>query len=109
MTFGVSETQAEAAVMEATASKFEAVNESLQSMLRRLMSELETLQKAWQGAGGRSFEQVKQAWAVDQESIQRALLETATAIRSSGQQYSASDSEAASRVAASNRGLNLPL
>lgn len=95
--------------MEATASKFVAVNESLQSMLSRLMGELEVLQKAWQGAGGRSFEQVKQAWAADQAKIQQALTETAEAIRTSGAQYSASDSEAASRVAASNRGINLPL
>lgn len=109
MTFGVSETQAEAAVMEATASKFEAVNDSLQSMLKRLMSELEVLQTAWKGAGGRSFEQVKQAWAADQAAMQRALTETATAIRTSGQQYHASDTEAASRVGATNRGVNLPL
>ena len=95
--------------MEATASKFEAVNDSLQSMLSRLMSELEVLQTAWKGAGGRSFEQVKQQWATDQQAIQRALTETAAAIRSSGQNYSVSDSEAASRVAATNRGINLPL
>jgi WXG100 family type VII secretion target len=95
--------------MEATAKKFEAANDSLQSMLRKLMSELEALQTAWRGAGGSSFTQVKQAWADDQARIQRALAETAGAIRTSGVQYSASDSEAASRVAASNRGVNLPL
>jgi WXG100 family type VII secretion target len=109
VTFGVANTRAEAAVMESTASKFESVNDSLQGMLRRLMSELEVLQTAWVGSGGRSFTQVKEAWAADQERIQRALLETATAIRSSGQQYTASDTEAASRVAATNRGVNLPL
>jgi WXG100 family type VII secretion target len=95
--------------MEATAAKFEGVNDSLQSMLNVLMNELSVLQTAWTGAGGRSFEQVKQAWERDQKAIQQALLETATAIRTSGQQYTASDDEAASRVSASNRGLNLPL
>ena len=95
--------------METTAAKFEGVNDSLQSMLNTLMSELSVLQTAWQGAGGRSFEQVKQAWERDQKAIQQALLETATAIRTSGQQYTASDDEAASRVSASNRGINLPL
>jgi WXG100 family type VII secretion target len=95
--------------MEATASRFDSVNDSLQTMLSRLMAELEMLQKAWQGAAGRSFEQVKQAWSTDQAAIQRALTETATAIRTAGQQYSASDSEAASRVAATNRGVDLPL
>jgi WXG100 family type VII secretion target len=105
----VSKTQAEAAVMEATAKKFEAANDSLQSMLSRLMGELESLQTAWQGAGGRSFTQVKQRWSEDQQKIQRALAETAAAIRTSGVQYGTSDSEAASRVAASNRGVDLPL
>jgi len=96
--------------MEQTAAKFEAVNNSLQGMLTRLMGELEVLQTAWQGAGGRSFTQVKQAWQADQQAIQRALQETATAIRTSGRQYSASDSEAAQRVAATHTGgVQLPL
>jgi WXG100 family type VII secretion target len=105
----VSQTQAEAAVMQQTAKKFEEVDQSLQSMLNSLMSELEGLQQAWRGAGGRSFEQVKQQWANDQTKLGRALRETAGAIRTSGQQYDASDSEAASRVANTNRGITLPL
>lgn len=109
MTSEVSQTQAEAAVMEQTAAKFEQVNDSLQSMLSRLMNELEVLHSAWRGAGGMSFQQVKQAWAEDQRTMSRALAETATAIRTSGVQYSASDSEAANRVAATNRGITLPL
>jgi WXG100 family type VII secretion target len=96
--------------MEQTATKFEQVNESLQSMLRNLMSELEALQSAWRGAGGRSFEQVKVAWGNDQQVLQRALLETAGAIRTAGRQYDASDTEAASRVAQTNHGgMSLPL
>ena len=109
MTSGVSQTQAEAAVMQSTATKFEEVDQSLQSMLSSLMSELEGLQQSWRGAGGRSFEQVKQQWAADQAKLGRALRETAGAIRTSGQQYDASDSEAASRVANTNRGIQLPL
>jgi len=109
VTFGVSQTRAEAAIMEQTAAKFEAVNDSLQSMLRRLMGELEVLQSAWRGQGGRSFDQVKRQWAEDQATIQRALVETASAIRTSGQKYTVSDSEAAARVAGTHRGVNLPL
>lgn len=109
VTSGVSQTQAEAAVMQQTAKKFEEVDQSLQSMLNSLMSELEGLQQAWQGAGGRSFGQVKQQWASDQAKLGRALRETAGAVRTSGQQYDASDSEAASRVANTNRGISLPL
>ena len=103
------QTQAQAAVMQQTARKFEQVDESLQSMLSGLMTELEVLRQAWQGAGGRSFEQVKQRWAEDQASLHRALRETATAIRTSGQQYDTSDSEAGGRVAATSRQITLPL
>lgn len=109
MTSGVSQTQAEAAVMQQTATKFEQVDQSLQTMLSRLMAELEVLQQAWRGAGGRSFEQVKQQWAQDQATLHRALRETSQAIRTAGTQYDTSDSEAAGRVADTNRGIQLPL
>lgn len=109
MTSGVSQTQAQAEVMAKTAANFEDANQSLQQMLTGLMRELEVLQSAWRGAGGRSFEQVKEAWSQDQIALSRALAETATAIRTSGVKYSASDAEAASRVAATNRGMTLPL
>ncbi|MEV4758201.1 WXG100 family type VII secretion target [Micromonospora sp. NPDC049559] len=103
------QTQAQAAVMTQTADKFERVNEGLQNMLNNLMGELEGLRQTWQGAGGRSFEQVKVQWQEDQQKLNRALSETASAIRTSGQQYDASDSEAGNRVASTNRGINLPL
>ncbi|MEV4811100.1 WXG100 family type VII secretion target [Micromonospora avicenniae] len=106
----MSQTQAEAAVMQQTAARFEQVDESLQSMLSSLLAELDVLQQAWRGAGGRSFEQVKQQWAQDQAALQRALRETAGAIRTAGQQYDASDTEAAGRIAGTNRGgIQLPL
>jgi WXG100 family type VII secretion target len=109
VTFGVSQTKAEAAEMESTAAKFEQVNDSLQSMLKSLMSELEVLSTAWVGRGGRSFTQVKQQWAQDQQAIQEALTQTAVAIRSSGASYDATDTDASNRMAASNGGLQLPL
>ncbi|KAB1129365.1 WXG100 family type VII secretion target [Micromonospora sp. DSM 115977] len=106
----MSQTQAEAAVMQQTAAKFEQVDQSLQSMLSSLMAELEVLQQAWRGAGGRSFEQVKQQWAQDQAALQRALRETAGAVRTAGRHYDVSDAEAASRVSTTNRGgIQLPL
>jgi WXG100 family type VII secretion target len=105
----VTQTQAEAAVMLQTAARFEQVDQSLQSMLSSLMAELDVLQQAWRGAGGRSFEQVKQAWARDQAALQRALRETAAAIRSAGQRYEASDASAAGRMATTRRGIQLPL
>ncbi|WP_204002202.1 WXG100 family type VII secretion target [Micromonospora lutea] len=106
----MSQTQAEAVVMQQTAVKFEQTDQSLQSMLSGLLVQLEILQQAWRGAGGRSFEQVKRKWAEDQAGLQQALRETAGAIRTAGTQYDASDSEAAARVAATNRGgIRLPL
>ena len=106
----MSQTQAEAAVMRQTAAKFEQVDQSLQSMLTGLLAELEVLQQAWRGAGGRSFEQVKQQWSQDQAALHRALRETAGAIRTAGRQYDVSDDEVASRVAGTNRGgIQLPL
>lgn len=105
----MSQTQAEAAVMQQTAAKFEQVDQSLQTMLSGLMAELEVLQQAWRGAGGRSFEQVKQQWAQDQAALQRALRETASAIRTAGVRYDVSDTDAANRVSTSHRGIQLPL
>nr|MDT0660072.1 WXG100 family type VII secretion target [Micromonospora sp. DSM 115978] len=106
----MSQTKAEAAVMRQTAQRFEQVDESLQAMLGRLMADLEELQTAWQGAGGRSFTQVKLAWQQNQAAIQRALRETATAIRTTGQRYDASDAEAAGRMSAVDQGsIRLPL
>jgi WXG100 family type VII secretion target len=109
VTSGVTQTQAEAAVMRQTAGRFEQVDQSLQGMLSGLLAELEVLQRAWRGAGGRSFEQVKVAWSQDQAALQRALRETAAAIRTAGQHYDASDSDAAGRVAMTQRGIQLPL
>jgi WXG100 family type VII secretion target len=106
----VSQTQSEAAVMRQTATRFEQVNESLQQMLSQLLSELEVLQHGWRGAGGRTFEQVKTQWAADQAALSRALAETAGAIRTAGQHYTASDDQAADLVARSTGGrLQLPL
>lgn len=96
--------------MEQTAARFEQVNEAMQGMLTRLMGELDVLRTQWQGAGGRSFEQVKLAWRADQETLQRALSSTAGAIRTSGRRYDAADAEAAGRVARTDRGrIELPL
>ena len=102
-------TQAQAAVMESTAARFEQVNHSLEGMLKRLLIELEVLQTQWVGRGGATFEQVKRAWAADQTALHRALSETATAIRSAGRGYQTSDDAAADRLTAGRGGMSLPL
>lgn len=92
-------TQAEAEVMARTAARFDSASESLHAMLRRLERELDGLRTQWQGAGGRSFDQVRLAWGADQAKLQRALSETATAIRSAAGHYAAVDEAAAARLA----------
>lgn len=103
-------TQAEAAVMATTADRFDAVNESLQAMLRRLEAELDVLRGQWQGAGGRSFEQVRLAWAAEQAKLHQALTETSAAMRGAASHYSATDDAASSRLAPVARTvMSLPL
>ncbi|WP_412753599.1 WXG100 family type VII secretion target [Krasilnikovia sp. M28-CT-15] len=105
----MAQTQAESAVMATTAAKFETVNSGLQSMLNNLMSELSVLSGAWKGMGAQKFEEVKGQYSRDLESLNRALLDTAEAIRTSGVSYDASDSQAAARVAKSGGSYTLPL
>jgi WXG100 family type VII secretion target len=109
VTSGVAQTQAESAVMASTAAKFDEANNSLQSMLKTLMSELSTLSSAWKGLGAMEFEKVKQQYAKDLSDLNRALTDTAEAIRTSGVGYDASDSDAANRVTKSGGSYSLPL
>ncbi len=98
-------TQAEAAVMAQVARKFEDTQQSLQATLSGLMRDVESVKQEWQGRGGASFEQVSRAWAEDQGRLLQALGETAGAIRSAGQVYTATDEGASGRL----NGLVLPL
>ncbi|GIF19870.1 hypothetical protein Ate02nite_26000 [Paractinoplanes tereljensis] len=109
MTSGVSETQAEAAVMAQTATKFENVNQELQSMLSTLMSELSVLSSAWKGRGAHAFEQVKTQYQADLQKLNQALSETAVAIKDSGHHYTTTDDEAASKLTQSGGSFQLPL
>jgi WXG100 family type VII secretion target len=109
VTSGVAQTQAESAVMASTAGKFDQANDSLQSMLSTLMSELSALSTSWKGLGAVAFEQVKSQYATDLKSLNRALSETSEAIRQSGTSYDATDSDAASRVSKTGGGFQLPL
>jgi WXG100 family type VII secretion target len=95
--------------MGSTAAKFESVNGSLTSMLNNLMSELSMLSGAWKGMAAGEFERVRAQYAKDLADLNRALLETAEAVRSSGVSYDASDSAAASRVSRSGGSYTLPL
>lgn len=105
----MSTTQAQTEVMDRTAAKVEQVNHALDAMLRRLMGELDVLKSQWQGAGGRTFDETRREWADRQARMHRALAETATAIRTAGRQYTATDADAAARVGRARGGITLPL
>lgn len=109
MTSGVAQTQAESAVMASTAAKFDQVNESLQTMLSTLMSELSALSSTWKGLGATAFEQVKVQYAADLKSLNSALGQTSESIRQSGKSYDTTDTDAASRVAGTGGNFQLPL
>jgi WXG100 family type VII secretion target len=109
VTSRVSETQAESAVMASTATKFNNVNDSLQSMLSTLMSELSVLSTSWKGLGAAAFEQVKTQYEIDLKNLNRALSETSEAIRQSGTSYDLTDTDAASRVSNTGGSFQLPL
>jgi WXG100 family type VII secretion target len=90
--------------MASTATKFDNVNTGLQSMLKTLMSELSTLSGSWKGLGAMEFEKVKHQYQSDLQALNRALSDTAEAIRTSGRSYDASDTNAATRVTKSGGG-----
>lgn len=95
--------------MESTAAKFDQSGDSLDSMLTKLLNELEVLQTAWKGRGGSSFTSVRDAYQANQKKLRAALGETATAIRTSGTNYTAVDDESAGKVGGINTTMNLPL
>ncbi len=94
----MSSTQAEAAVMAQVSSKFEDAGVSLNNILNALMVEVDSVKKDWVGRGGTSFQQVTQVWGDDQRRLLDALSETATAIRTAGRSYTATDDAAADRM-----------
>lgn len=106
----MSETHVQALAMEQAARKFEDINRSLDGMLKELMRRLEPLQDRWQGAGGRTFAQVQQAWTRDQKLLNDALAETAVALRTSGKAYEQADLDSSRRVGrTATGGISLPL
>ena len=92
--------------MAQVAAKFDDVQASLRSTLTNLLREVESVRADWQGRGGESFQQVTAAWGNDQQRLLTALSETATAIRTAGRVYTATDESAGHRMSSS---ITLPL
>ena len=96
--------------MAQTAAKFDSTAADLSGMLQRLSTELDELYAGWTGRGANAFQQVRAQWTTDTRTLQRALTETAGAIRTAGTQYTSSDEAAASRsTGIGGGGVSLPL
>ena len=91
-------TATDSALMEQAAKKFEAVDQELMTLLSNLRSRVDQLQASWVGAGGSSFTATMTTWGEDQKKINNLLQETAELIRTSGQSYATTDTNAASRL-----------
>jgi ESAT-6 family protein len=109
VTSGVAQTRAESPQMTAVAAKFDVGNQTLQTMLSQLMSQLSELSGTWKGLGAAAFEQVKVQYEADLKSMNQALSETAASIRDSATSYDSTDTDAASQISNTGGHFQLPL
>lgn len=84
-------------VLHTAATNARTVNEELQSLLARMLADLEPLSAAanWQGDAQASFQRVKVQWADAARKINQGLLGIGEQLDASARQYAADD--AASR------------
>ncbi|TMM37329.1 MAG: WXG100 family type VII secretion target [Actinobacteria bacterium] len=101
------QTQTDHALMEQTAKNFETVNSDLMSTLDRLKRSVSELQGGWAGQGAMSFQSTMETWSKDQTNINNLLAQTASLIRSGGQNYAAVDASTSARF--NNQGGAAPL
>ncbi len=74
------------------------VADRLTAMLTSLMNELTPLQEDWKGAGGGSFQQVRDRFDQDMAKLNHSLRSLAEAVGSSGRDYTVSDDEMKSEM-----------
>ena len=85
-------------VMAQTAQHVNDVADQLTTMLNTLMTNLDPLLTAWQGAGGSAFQGVRERFNTDMAHLNSALRTIAEAVGSSGTHYSAGDEETRAEV-----------
>jgi len=83
----------DAALMSKTAQEIDGAVDRLTSMFNNLMNELTPLQTSWMGAGGSSFQQVRERFDGDVANLNVALRSIAQAVATAGQDYTLSDDE----------------
>src|SRR5215217_4879236 len=86
------------ALMVKTEKDVDGVADRLTGMLTSLMNELTPLQDAWKGAGGTSFQGVKDRFNDDVAKLNVSLRSLAEAVGSSGRDYEVSDDEMKSEM-----------
>jgi WXG100 family type VII secretion target len=101
------QTQTDHALMEQTAKNFETVNSDLMAALDQLKRSVSELQAGWAGMGAVSFQTTMETWAKDQTNINNLLAQTASLIRTGGQNYAAVDANTSARF--TNQGGAAPL
>jgi WXG100 family type VII secretion target len=94
----------ETAVMAQTAQHVNDVADQLTTMLSTLMTNLDPLLTAWQGAGGSAFQGVRERFNTDMARLNAALRTIAGAVGSSGTHYGASDEQTQAEVTRSGAG-----
>lgn len=85
--------RADTGVMLRTEQEVNSVADRLTSMLNQLMDRLAPMQQYWQGAGGSSFQEVRQRFDADMAKLNVALRAIAEAVGSSGRDYDVADTE----------------
>ncbi len=85
-------------LMVQTEKDVDGVADRLTSMLTGLMNELIPLQDSWKGAGGGSFQQVRDRFDKDMAHLNRSLRSLAEAVGSAGRDYTVSDDEMRSEM-----------
>jgi WXG100 family type VII secretion target len=83
----------DAAVMAKTAGEIDGAADRLTSMFNKLMNELTPLQTAWVGAGGSTFQTVRDRFDADVAKLNVALRSIASAVSTAGRDYTLSDDE----------------
>lgn len=85
-------------LMAQTAQQVNDVADQLTTMLNTLMGNLTPLYDAWKGAGGSSFQEVRQRFDSDMARLNASLRSIAEAVGSSGRDYTVSDEEMRSEM-----------
>ena len=93
-------TMVDAAVLVEVATRCDDAAAGLRALLGGLLGRLESGRAAWQGEGGRTFDEVRAAWEDDQETLVAALADTAVMLRATAARYAATDDDAATGFAA---------